>query len=39
MSPVGLNVVVVSTYGELTIVLAKDDVDRAFSILKRFLLP
>ncbi len=36
----GLNVVeVVSTYGELTIVLAKDDVDRAFSILKRFLWP
>jgi hypothetical protein len=35
-----LNVVeVVSTYGELTIVLAKDDVDRAFSILKRFLWP
>jgi len=36
----GLNVVeVVSTYGELTIVLAKADVDRAFSILKRFLWP
>jgi len=36
----GLNVVeVVSTYGELTIVLAKDEVDRAFSILKRFLWP
>ena len=35
-----LNVVeVVSTYSELTIVLAKDEVDRAFSILKRFLWP
>jgi hypothetical protein len=35
-----LNVVeVVSTYSELTMVLAKDDVDRAFSILKRFLWP
>jgi hypothetical protein len=36
----GLNVVeVVSTYGELTIIVAKEDVDRAFSILKRFLWP
>lgn len=35
-----LNVVeVVSTYSELTIVLAKEEVDRAFSILKRFLWP
>ncbi len=36
----GLNVTeVVSTYSELTIVLGKDDVDRAFSVLKRFLWP
>jgi hypothetical protein len=36
----GLNVVeVVSTYSELTLVLAKADVDRAFSALKRFLWP
>ncbi|HUK14279.1 MAG TPA: hypothetical protein VLW17_13355 [Thermoanaerobaculaceae bacterium] len=35
-----LNVVeVVSTYSELTIVLAKEEVDRAFSVLKRFLWP
>ncbi len=36
----GINVTeVVSTYSELTIVLGKDDVDRAFSVLKRFLWP
>ena len=35
-----LNVVeVVSTYRELTFVLAKDDVDRAFTVLTRFLWP
>jgi hypothetical protein len=35
-----LNVVeVVSTYRELTFVLAKDDVDRAFTVLARFLWP
>ena len=35
-----LNIVeVVSTYRELTFVLAKDDVDRAFTVLTRFLWP